>query len=67
MTSTLGIAVQLPTDRGLIASKQSGNLRDVVLGCHKEGNLVSFNLAEVFTVRKATTTCRSISDGRKSP
>jgi hypothetical protein len=34
-------------------------LRDAVLGFHKAGNLVSFNLAEVFVIHRATSTCRS--------
>ena len=59
IASTPGIAAQLATDRGLVASKQSGNLRDVVLGIHKAVNLISFNLAEVFVIHRATSTCRS--------
>lgn len=59
VASTPGIAAQLATDRGLVASKQSGNLRDVVLGFHKAVNLISFNLAEVFVIYRATSTCRS--------
>jgi hypothetical protein len=35
------------------------NLRDVVLGIHKAVNLISFNLAEVFVIHRATSTCRS--------
>jgi hypothetical protein len=35
------------------------NLRDVVLGFHKAVNLISFNLAEVFVIHRATSTCRS--------
>ena len=59
IASTPSIAAQLATDRGLVASKQSGNLRDVVLGFHKAVNLISFNLAEVFVIHRATSTCRS--------
>jgi hypothetical protein len=59
IASTPGIAAQLATDRGLVASKQLGNLRDVVLGFHKAVNLISFNLAEVFVIHRATSTCRS--------
>ena len=59
VASTPGIATQLATDSGLVASKQSGNLRDVVLGFHKAVNLISFNLAEVFVIHRATSTCRS--------
>ena len=59
VASTPGIAAQLATDRGLVASKQSGNLRDVVLGFHEAVNLISFNLAEVFVIHRATSTCRS--------
>ena len=53
------IAAQLAADRGLVASNQTGDLRDAVLGFHKAGNLVSFNLAEVFVIHRATSTCRS--------
>jgi hypothetical protein len=35
------------------------NLRDVVLGFHKAVNLISFKLAEVFVIHRATSTCRS--------
>ena len=59
IASTPGIAAQLATDPGLVASKQSGNLRDVVLGIHKAVNLISFNLAEVFITHRVTSTCRS--------
>jgi hypothetical protein len=59
IASTPNITVQLATDRGLVASKQLGNLRDVVLGFHKAVNLISFNLAEVFVIHRATSTCRS--------
>ena len=59
VASTPGIAAQLATDRGLVASRRSGNLRDVVLGFHKAVNLISFNLAEVFVIHRATSTCRS--------
>jgi hypothetical protein len=42
-----GFAVgDLPDDRGLAMSNQTGNL-------------VSFNLAEVFVTHRATSTCRS--------
>ena len=54
-----GIAAQLATDHGLVTSDQAGDLRDAVLGLHKAGNLVSFNLAEVFVIHRATSTCRS--------
>jgi len=47
MATTPCIATQLATDFGLVASKQSGNLRDVVLGFHKSVNLISFNLAKL--------------------
>ena len=57
--ATPGIAVQLATVRGLASSKQLGNLRDVVLGFHKAVNLLSFNLAEVFVIHRATSTCMS--------
>ena len=59
MMSTLGIATQLATDRGLVASKQSGNLRDVMLGFHKAMNLISLKLAEVFVIHRVNSTCRS--------
>ena len=59
ITSTLGIATQLATDRRLVEPKQSGNLRDVVLGIHKAVNLMSLNLAEEFVIHRATSTCRS--------
>ena len=53
------IATQLATDRGLAAAEQVCNLCDVVSGFHKAVNLISFNLAEVFVVQLATSTCRS--------
>ena len=59
VASTPSIATQLVPDRGLVTSKQSGNLRDVALGFHKAVNLINFNLAEVFVVHQATSTCRS--------
>ena len=59
VASTPGITSQLATDRGLVSSKQLRNLRDVVLGFHKAVNLISFNLAEVFVIHRATSTCRS--------
>jgi hypothetical protein len=59
VASTPGIAAQLATDRGLVSPKQLRNLRDVVLGFHKAVNLISFNLAEVFVIHRATSTCRS--------
>ena len=55
--STPGIAAQLAADRGLVASNQSCNLRDVVLGFHKAMKLIYFNLAEVFVTHRATSTC----------
>jgi len=57
------IATQLAAHRGLVASEQAGDLRDVVLGIHKAGNPVSFNSADVFAVHRATLTCRSGSLG----
>lgn len=48
------IATQFTTDRGLVASKQFGDLRDSALGFHKTVNLISFNLAEVFVCHCAT-------------
>ena len=59
VASTPGITTQLATDHELASFNQLGNLRDVVLGFHKTGNLVSFNLAEVFVIHQATSTCRS--------
>ena len=59
IASTPGIAAQLATDRGLVSTKQLGNLRDVVLGIQKAVYLISFNLAEVFVIHRATSTCRS--------
>ena len=53
------ITAQLAADRGLVVSNQTGDLRNAVLGFHKAGNLVSFNLAEVFVIHRATSTCRS--------
>ncbi len=47
---TFGIAAQLATDRGLVSSKQLGNLRDVVLGFHKAINLISYNVGGVFVI-----------------
>jgi hypothetical protein len=46
-------------DRGLVSSKQSGNLRDFELGFYKAVTLISFNLAGVFVIHRATSTCRS--------
>ncbi len=59
VASTPRIAAQIATDRGLVTSEQFGNLRDVVLDFHKAMNLISFNLAEVFVIHRATSTCRS--------
>ena len=59
IATTPCIATQLATDRGLVSSKQSGKLSDVVLGFHKAVSLISFNLAEVFVTHRATSTCRS--------
>ncbi len=53
------IAAQLAADRGLVTSNQAGDLRDAVLGFHKAGNLVSFNLAGLFVIHRATSTCRT--------
>jgi hypothetical protein len=55
------IAAQLTTDRGLVASKQFGYLRDGVQGFHEAVNLISFNLAEVFVIHRATSTYKSAS------
>ena len=52
------ITAQFAADRGLVASDQVGDLRDAVLGFHKAVNLISFNLAEVFVIHRATSTCR---------
>jgi len=57
-TSKPGIAILLAADRSLVASDQTGDLRDAVLDFHKAGNLVSFNLAEVFVIHRTTSTCR---------
>lgn len=54
ISPTASVTMQLATDRGLVASKQYSNLRDVVLGFHKAVNLISFNLAEVFVIHRAT-------------
>jgi hypothetical protein len=59
VASTPSISTQMATNRGLISSKQSGNLRDVVLSFHKTVNLITLNLAEVFVIHQATSTCRS--------
>ena len=53
------IKPQLATDRGLVAYEQTGDLRDAVLGFNMAGNLVSFNLAEVFVIHRVTSTFRS--------
>ena len=53
------VAAQLTADRGFAAAQQIGNLCDVVRGIHKAVNLISFDLAEVFVVQLATSTCRS--------
>jgi hypothetical protein len=55
-----GIAAQLSYDRELKTSDKTGDLHDNLLGdLHKAGNLVSLNLAEVFVIHRATSTCRS--------
>lgn len=59
VASTPVITAQLATDSGLVSSKQLGNLRDFVLGFHKAVKLISFNLAKVFVIHRATSTCRS--------
>ena len=53
------VTAQLAADRGLVASDRTSDLRDAVLGFHKAGKLVSFNLAEVFITQRVTSTCRS--------
>lgn len=58
VASTPGITAQLATDRELVSSKHSDNLRDVVLGIHMAVNLISFNLAEVFVIHRTTSSCR---------
>jgi len=52
-------ATQLAADRGLVASRQSGNLHVVVLGSHTAANLLSFNVAEVFVIHRAASAYRS--------
>ena len=52
VTARACVAARLAADRGLMASNQAGDLRDVVLGFHKSGNLVSFNLTEVFVIHR---------------
>ena len=59
VASTPSIATQLVPDRGLVTSKQSGNLRDVALGFHKAVNVISFKLAEVFVINRINSTLRS--------
>ena len=59
VASTPGIATQLATNRGLVSSKQSGNLRDVVPGFHKAVDLISLNLDEVLVIHRGTSTCKS--------
>jgi len=53
------VARQLATDFGLVASDQTGDLRDAMLDFCKVCNLVSFNLPELFVIHQATSTCRS--------
>ena len=53
------IATQLADDRGLVVSDQTGDLHNAVLGFHKAGTLVSFDLAELFVIHRATWICRS--------
>ena len=53
------IAAQLAADRGLVASDQAGDLSVTVLGgIYKAANLVFFNLAKVFVIHRANSTCR---------
>ena len=59
VVSTPGIATYIATERELVTSKRSGNLRDVVLDFYKAVNLISFNLAEVFVINWVSSTCRS--------
>jgi len=55
------ITTRLAADRELVASDQTGDLHDAVLSFHKAGNVVSFNLAEVFVIHRPTSACRSVS------
>jgi hypothetical protein len=50
---------QLASGLGPFVSDQAGDLRDAVLGFHRAGDLVSFNLAEVFVIHRATSACKS--------
>ena len=53
------IAAKLTADRGLVAPKLISNLRDGLIGFHEAVNLISFDLAEVFVIHRATSTGRS--------
>jgi len=46
------VAMQLPTDSGLVPLQQFGNLGLIVSGLHECVNLISFSLVEVFVVHK---------------
>jgi hypothetical protein len=43
----------------LVAAKLLSNLRDGLIGFHEAVNLISFDLAEVFVIHRATSTGRS--------
>jgi len=57
--STPRIATLFANDRGLVASKQSGNLSEVVPRFHKAMNLIYLNLPNFYVIYQATSTCRS--------
>jgi hypothetical protein len=53
------VAAKLNADRGLVAPKMLSNLCDALIGFHEAVNLISFDLAEVFVIHRATSTGRS--------
>ena len=50
VVSKPGVMTQLAIDGGLVAFRQLGNKRDVVLGCHAAENLLHFNLTGVSAI-----------------
>jgi hypothetical protein len=57
-TATL-VSAELTTDRGLVQPKLIHNLCDALIGFNEAVNLISFDLAEVFLIHRATSIGRS--------
>ena len=53
------IEAQLAANGRLVTPNRAGNSRDAVLGFHKAGNLITFNLAAVLVIHRTASTCRS--------